>query len=180
VPDGAGDTVDEDDSYYMHNDRTLLCFRGKVNYQMRYRKLTASGDMQFGHSLADFWYNQIEGVAQAIRTRLLLYAGEWFLDTSEGTPWGGFPLNDLVVSQGQILGANTAATRDLALRQRILGTEGVRSLLEYSSSFDPDSRMFSVNAVVDTIYGAVSVAGRTLSGVFALDVTPLDSDTGLG
>lgn len=148
---------------------------------MRYRKLSPTGDYQFGHSLADFWHDQVNGVGQAIKTRLLLYAGEWFLDQTEGTPWGGFPFNEAVVRQGRILGRNTAQTRDLALKQRVLETEGVRGLIEYSSSFDPDAREFSVSMTVDTIYGAVAVSGTTtMDDVFTLDVSPLDGSVGLG
>lgn len=143
--------------------------------------MTPSGDMQFGHSLADFWHDQPEGVGQAVLTRLRLYRGEWFLDVDEGTPWGGFPLNDAVVAQGQILGSHTAQTRDLALKQRILETEGVLGIRAYSSSVDPDTRVFSVNVEVDTIYGVASATGTiTEEGVFTLDVSPLDGGTGLG
>lgn len=121
---------------------------------MRYRKLDANGDMIFGHGAADFWFNQPEGVGQSVMTRLLLFSGEWFLDTSAGTPWGGFPLNDLVVQQGQILGVHTQLSRDAAIRERILTTNGVASLNSYASQVDPDTRSFSVQATIDTIYGS--------------------------
>jgi len=120
---------------------------------MRYRKLDADGDMQFGHGAGDFWHNQPEGVGQSVMTRLLLFTGEWFLDTSEGTPWGGFPLNDLVVQQGRILGVHTQLSRDAAIRERVLTTEGVIQLNDYDSVLDPDSRGFVVQATIDTIYG---------------------------
>lgn len=148
---------------------------------MRIRKQTSSGDYQFGHSLGDFWYNAVDGVGQAILTRLRLYTGEWYLDVDEGTPWGAIPLNDAVVARGQILANNTALTRDLALKQRVLQTEGVLSILEYSSSTDPNTRTFNVNMVVDTIYGglAISGSGSPTTG-FALGVSPLGGTTGLG
>jgi hypothetical protein len=134
---------------------------------MRYRKLDANYDMQFGHGSADFWHNQPEAVGQSVRTRLLLYAGEWFLDTTEGTPWGGFPLNDLVVRQGRILGVHTQLSRDAAIRERILGTTGVVAIVSYFSSVNPNTRAFAVNATIDTIYGRafnlnISQVGQTL------------------
>jgi hypothetical protein len=121
---------------------------------MRYRKLTAEGDMQFGHGSGDFWHNVPDAVGQAIKTRLLLFTGEWFLDTAAGTPWGGFPLSELVVRQGQILGEHTQLSRDMAIKERVLTTEGVTNIANYGSSFDPDARTFRINMVVDTIYGS--------------------------
>lgn len=120
---------------------------------MRYRKLDADGDMQFGHGPGDFWKDQPEAVGQSIKTRLLLFTGEWFLDVTAGTPWGGFPLNTEVVRRGRILAQHTQLSRDAAIRDRIISTEGVATLAVYGSAFDPNSRGFTVNATVDTIYG---------------------------
>jgi hypothetical protein len=121
---------------------------------MRYRKLDANSDMQFGHGSGDFWHDEPEAVGQSVLTRLLLFSGEWFLDTTAGTPWGGFPLNDLVVKQGRILAEHTQLSRDAAIRERIITTSGVLTLTNYGSSFNPESRSFSVNATIDTIYGS--------------------------
>jgi hypothetical protein len=125
---------------------------------MRLRKQDAAGDMQFGHSGGDIWFNQVDGVGQLIKTRLLLYRGEWFLDIQEGTPWGGFPLNAQVVAQGQILAEHTALSRDVAIQQRVLGTPGVRTIASYASQVDPNSRQFSVQMVIDTIYGRLALS----------------------
>jgi hypothetical protein len=124
---------------------------------MRYRKLDANRDFQTGHGSADFYYNQPEAVGQAVETRLLLFAGEWFLDTTEGTPWGGFPLNPLVVQQGRILGAHTALTRDVAIKTRTLGTQGLSNIANYDSQFEPNGRRFSVQMTISTIYGVADV-----------------------
>jgi hypothetical protein len=132
---------------------------------MRLRKQTASGDYQFGHNAGDFWHNEVAGVAQSVMTRLLLYQGEWFLDTSEGTPWGGFPLNQAVVSQGQILGEHTALSRDVALQQRVLGTPGVSLINSYYSTVDPNLRSFSANMTVSTIYGGFTLTIRPTADV---------------
>lgn len=112
---------------------------------MRYRALSPDGDYQFGRS-GLFLTNSPEAVAQAINTRLLLWAGEWFLDTKEGTPY-----------REGILGYGTQGTRDVAIRERLLSTPGVNSLLSYASSVDPASRKMTVSARVDTIYGAVPI-----------------------
>jgi hypothetical protein len=120
---------------------------------MRYRKLDQSGDMQFGHGAGDFWHDQPDGVGQSVKTRLLLFSGEWFLDTVAGTPWGGFPLNDLVVQQGRILGEHSQIMSDAVIRERILSTNGVTGIAVYGSYLDPNTRAYSVNATIDTIYG---------------------------
>lgn len=115
---------------------------------MRYRKLSPSGDYVFGQANS-FHINTSEGVAQAIRTRLLLWAGEWFLDSQEGTDY----------SNG-VLGFGTQGSRDAVIKQRILETPGVTQLLEYSSGVD--NRVFSVYCKVDTAYSAPASATITI------------------
>ena len=107
---------------------------------MRQRALTPAGDYSFG-SGSPFLVDSPECVAQAVMTRLRLQAGEWFLDADEGTPY-----------QGRILGHNTAPTRDVAIRARILDTPGVVQINAYASYVDTARRM-TVAADVQTIYG---------------------------
>jgi hypothetical protein len=114
---------------------------------MRVRRLDPLGDMTFGAGALNFWRDQAEGVAQNVGSRLRLLRGEWFLDTSEGTPW-----------QGGVLGTGTRQTADLVIRQRIVQTEGVDELVSYASSFNPDTRRFSVAATIRTIYGDAAVS----------------------
>ena len=113
---------------------------------MRYRALDAAGDMTFGAGSANFLVNSPDAVAQAVMTRLRLLTGEWFLDTSEGTPYAT-----------QILGRNTEATYDQAIRERILDTEGVTELVRYSSSLV--GRRLSIDATIDTVYGQATISG---------------------
>lgn len=81
---------------------------------MRYRKQDENGDYAFGNQGADFYVDSQEAVAQAVQTRLLLNQGEWFLDTTEGTPYST-----------QILDKYTATKYDAAIRQRILGRKAL-------------------------------------------------------
>lgn len=111
---------------------------------MRYRQLGAEGDYQFGRS-GLFLINSPAAVAQAIKTRLKLWTGEWFLDSEEGTPYAT-----------EILGTGTSDTRDLAVRSRILDTVGVKEITDYSSSMSP-TRQFVVSVTVATIYGSTSL-----------------------
>jgi hypothetical protein len=113
---------------------------------MRYRKLGSAGDYTFGHQQADFYRDQPEAVAQAVQTRLELFTGEWFLDTSDGTPW-----------RTDVLGKYTQAAYDIVLKDRILGTEGVLSIEAYSSTLNRQTRALSVQASISTIYGTATV-----------------------
>lgn len=113
---------------------------------MRYRKEDVNGDYVFGGGQADFYKDSPDAVGQAVMTRLRLLRGEWFLDTTEGTPWAT-----------EVLGKYTVASYDAAIRQRILGTQGVRELANYSSTFDADTRHLSVTATINTIYGTTTV-----------------------
>ena len=109
---------------------------------MRYRKLDSSGDYSFGASQANFWRDVPDGVAQAVKTRLALNLGEFFLDLEEGTPWNT-----------RVLGTDTSSVYDMTIRARILGTQGVASLISYASQKDPNTRRLGIQAVVDTIFG---------------------------
>jgi hypothetical protein len=114
---------------------------------MRYRKEDANGDYVFGNQGADFYRDQPEAVAQAVKTRLGLYTGEWFLDTTDGTPW-----------RTEVLGKYTKDTYDAIIKARILDTQGVDEILAYSSSFDGNTRVLSISATINTIYGQTPVA----------------------
>lgn len=113
---------------------------------MKYRKLDDEGDFTFGHGDLDYHKDSPEAAAQAVKTRLMLWAGEWFLDQEEGTPWGL-----------RVLGKNRAADYDPLIRLRILETQGVESLESYESVWDENSRKLEIAATINTIYGQASV-----------------------
>jgi len=113
---------------------------------MRYRKLSQDGDYTFGNQAADFYKDVPEAVGQAVLTRLRLLRGEWFLDKTAGTPWSS-----------EVLGKYTNGTYDAAIRRRILGTQGVLQITEYSSSVDTEKRKLTVTATINTIYGTTTV-----------------------
>ena len=125
---------------------------------MRYRKLAqpvtqnvfslSGGDYSFGHGAADFYVNQPEVVAQLVLTRLGLWLGEWFLALDDGTDWNT-----------KVLGRLTERTRDPVIQARILETPGVTEIVSYSSSLNRDTRGFSIDALINTIYGEIQIAG---------------------
>lgn len=90
-----------------------------------------------------FEKNTPEIVAQQAKSRLMLWLGEWFLDTSEGTPW----LQD-------VIGRDT--NYDLEIQSRILSTTGVIEISDYSSSIT--NRLLQVNCAISTIYGTTPLS----------------------
>lgn len=113
---------------------------------MRYRTLSPTGDYVFGEGSTEFLINSPEAVAQAVKTRLGLATGEWFLDLNEGTPYAT-----------QILGEGTLMLYDQAIQDRILGTQGVLSLDQYASVLDQETRALTVSCLISTIYGQIQI-----------------------
>jgi hypothetical protein len=114
---------------------------------MRYRKQDANGDYVWGHQQNDFWLNTPDGVAQAVKTRLLLFVGEWFLDVTDGTPW-----------TTKVLDKYTKDQYDDAIQDRILGTPGVVQITSYSSSVNTSTRVLTVTASINTQYGSTTLS----------------------
>lgn len=112
---------------------------------MRVRAQDATGDMLFGQGGGNFLVDSPEAVAQLVSTRLQLWEGEWFLDTTEGTPW-----------TTQILGSNTQQLYDLALSARMLDTPGVIAMSTYNSHLNPTTRTLAVTASLVTQYGTTA------------------------
>ncbi|ETS31237.1 MULTISPECIES: hypothetical protein [Photorhabdus] len=111
---------------------------------MRYRR-EIDNDYVFGRGEASFLINSPETVAQAVKTRLMLRSGEWFLDDREGTDYD------------KVLGKGTSSFYDLIIRQRILQTQGVSEIIHYRSERNPNTRKITITATIDTIYGQTGV-----------------------
>lgn len=113
---------------------------------MRYRILSSTGDYVFGQGPSEFLVNTPEAVAQAVRTRLSLVQGEWFLDTSDGTPYNT-----------QILGLGTSGSYDQAIQERILDTPDVLSIDSYVSVLDETTRSLTVTCTITTEFGQTTI-----------------------
>ena len=82
-------------------------------------------------------------VAQQIKVTLLLFFGEWFLDTSFGVPY----LEDILVKNPKFAGINAL------LRARILDVPGVTRILALRMDFDRARRELSVTFTAETPFG---------------------------
>lgn len=112
---------------------------------MRVRAQSETGDYTFGRGGQNYLVNSPSMVAQLIYTALMLFLGEWFLNTAAGTPW-----------MTEVIGVGTSAAYDTAIRSRILGVPGVKSILSYNSSLVGTTLTIS-GVEVDTLYGAATV-----------------------
>jgi hypothetical protein len=85
--------------------------------EVKYRKLDLDGDYTFGRR--NEFCTDVEAVAQAVRTRLLLLKGEWWENTIDGTPF-------FEEVAGQFFSSIEDASQvDLVFSERITGTQGV-------------------------------------------------------
>lgn len=116
---------------------------------MQYRREDADGDYTFGRGDDAWLTNSPEAVAQAIKTRFELWYGQWFLDTTEGTPW-----------MQSVLGKQRPEVYNLAIRQRILETSGVRSITDFNTTVNTSTRRVTFTATVETLYGTTTVTSE--------------------
>lgn len=113
---------------------------------MRYRREDKNADYSFGQGDHTFLVNSTECVAQAVKTRLELWRGQWFLDSEEGTPW-----------RQAVLGKHNAEAYGLAIKQRILNTPGVRGINDFNAITSPETRKITVTVRIQTLYGETAV-----------------------
>lgn len=114
---------------------------------MRYRKMTPDGDYMLGRR-DQFLYDH-KAVAQAVVTRLKLLQGEWWEDVDDGLPLFQEILNTFYAPD------HRAERVDLIFSERILRTRGVSEILSFDSSINMQTRTYSAQCRIQTIYGKV-------------------------
>ncbi len=110
---------------------------------MLYRKLTSDGDYTFGNNSFDF-IDGDEAIAQAIKTKLLLFYGEWFESVTTGIPMFQGIL-------GQTSNENLKMTITLICTERIQEVKGVISV--DSIEIEIDNRELKIQIDVTTENG---------------------------
>lgn len=123
---------------------------------LRNRRLDADWDMTFGNGL-NCYLSGLEASAQAVKSHLLLFLQEWWMDQDDGLPMWQF-----------ILGAGAGSDLikeavDRLIVERILSTQLdgvmlVTDVKDISSSFNADTRDYSFTATIDTIFGTITVS----------------------
>lgn len=111
-----------------------------------------------------------EQVAQKVKTKLLFYQGEWFLDITVGVPY----FQQVFVKPALI------GTIESLIKSQIINTEGVSRLTSFSSNFDRSTRKMSVSFSALTIYGEIDQEISISSTPCSTDQDPVwDNNLGL-
>lgn len=87
----------------------------------------------------------VEGAAQtvqAVRSNLLAYKGEWFLDTEDGVPY----FEKIFTRPADL------ANIESIIKATILNTEGVSGIVEFQTSYDRESRGLTISVSITDIY----------------------------
>ena len=99
---------------------------------MKYRKLTSTGDYSFGSGGNDYADGN-EAVAQAIKTKLLLFYGEWWENLGEGIPMFQSVL-------GQTNPETIKSSLSMLVEQRIVEIQEVDSVKNIEIDYDRKNR----------------------------------------
>lgn len=105
------------------------------------RKIDNANDWLFGHGLSDYAADQA-GIEENVKTRLQSWVGDCF-----------FALQDFVDWRSR-LDAGQQSNLLNELKTVILQSEGVVSVISIEGSFEPTTRVFSVSAVIQTIFSS--------------------------
>jgi len=131
---------------------------------MIYRRLDENHDMSFGRGKQDFLEDSVgnpEAIAQAIKTRLLLFLGEWWMDLYDGLPLWEQILGQRIDNKNIINEILIDRIKGLLLPDNQYGVIGVT---EVTSEYNSDSRKYTFSCVVDTIYGKVYITNEDQGG----------------
>ena len=106
--------------------------------------LNANNDIYLdGNSIATV--KDGEEVVQQVRSRLLFYLEEWFLDTTVGLPY----FQEFFKKPADLAGIESR------IKAEIIQTDGILNLLSFEYNFDRGTRKLTVNFEAETIYGDV-------------------------
>lgn len=114
---------------------------------LKYRKLTSTGDYSFGSGNKNY-VDGNEAVAQAIKTKLLLFYGEWWENLGEGIPMFQSVL-------GQTNPDTIKSSLSMLVEQRIMEIQEVDSVKNIEIDYDKRNRTISMEVDVVTISGEI-------------------------
>ena len=115
---------------------------------MRCRKLV-DNDYSFGNNKLDY-IDGAESIAQQIKTKILLFYGEWWENIGIG-----IPMFQSII--GQVNNENAKQSASLLIEKRIREVEGVTAPSDLKIEIDFLTRNLSFSAVVETSEGTATV-----------------------
>ncbi len=104
------------------------------------RSSTNQNDWTFGKGLSDYYRDQ-NAIIHNIRTRLLSWREDCFFAPAEGIDYNNF------------LDIGTKDLLDSDIKRVVLQSEGVVRINQYESTLERETRDFSANITVTTIFG---------------------------
>lgn len=114
---------------------------------MKYRRLDENGDYTFGNNEGNFLYDN-DAVAQAVKTKILLFYQEWWENLSIGIPF-------FQSIAGKVSNNNLKMTITLLLKDRILEIQEVTSVDNIEINIS--NRVLSIVIDLTSIYGGNTV-----------------------
>jgi len=108
-------------------------------------QIDENGEYIFGNEDLTIVKDNRDEIIQELNIRLGFYYTEWFLNVPKGVPY-----LETVLKKGTSL-----QTVNGIFISEINATEGVNEILEFSTDFDGESRVFQVDFKVNTIYGII-------------------------
>ena len=109
------------------------------------RNSTEVGDFTFGKGASDYLKNS-RAIQHNIKTRILSWKGDCFFATAEG------------VDYNNLLDVGTKNLLDSDIKRVILQSEGVLKITSFSSELDRDTRDYTAEAQIITIFGVEKIS----------------------
>ena len=119
---------------------------------LKYRRLDSNYDYSFGQGRNDY-LTDVDAVAQATQTRLLLFLGEWWEDINDG-----LPMFQSILGR---TGANKDA-KDFLIAERIRGTQDLQNIESFTSVLDRVTGKYEFQCFVNTIYGKITLSNNPM------------------
>lgn len=115
---------------------------------MRCRRIV-NNDYSFGNNKLDY-IDGAESIAQQVKTKILLFYGEWWENIAIG-----IPMFQSII--GQVNNENAKQSAALLIEKRIREVEGVTSVSNLVVEIDSITRKLSFSCIVETSEGQVEI-----------------------
>jgi hypothetical protein len=120
-------------------------------------KSLAIKDNSFIRGNGKFRYTKdnLEYLAQKVKSVISIVLGEWFLDQSLGIPY--IPKSDNKIEHRTLM--------ETMLRTKITAVKGIKKITSFISDLDKATRNFSVSIVVETDEGKLLDLAESLNNI---------------